>query len=297
VTREEIVRPADFDDVSKSKAKQASFDVRITDSEGAETIRTVELPANRITKSDGSMLLPVVLDLDDDGFEFRTARSSDAVADFDVDGTDERSAWIGSDDALLILDRDSDGEVDLLGASEIAFAADHPEARTDMEGLALAFDTNANGELDRGDARWKDFGLWRDVDGDAETDAGELVSLDEAGIRSIGVVSDGRFEAHAGGDAIVFGSARFLRENGEHGTAADVALRFTGDAAGGGGPQRTSDHGAADEIAAMGVQRLVQAVAAQGHRGAMPEGIAVPTSPSAGDEAGTDGDPEALIMF
>ncbi|PWG63409.1 calcium-binding protein [Spiribacter halobius] len=252
----------------KHRVETVRFDVRVTDSQGgtAESTVTIENSPPR-----GGGKKPLALDLDGDGLEFTDIDDSGIEADINGDGWLERMAWIGADDALLTLDRDGDGRVS--GFEEISFVDDHPRARTDMEGLALAFDTDGDGDLDRDDAAWDRFALWQDGDGDGIEDPGERIELAHAGIRRIGVISDG--EAERLGDVTVFGRSRFQTADGDGGVVGDVAFHYAGKA-----PTTT-----ADELSAVAVLRAAQAAAATSSREAPPppvaEGVVVADEPLA----------------
>ncbi len=61
---------------------------------------------------------------------------------------------------MLALDRNGDGKID--SGAEISFTQDVVGAKYDLEGLG-AYDTNANGFFDTGDARFSDFRIWQDT--------------------------------------------------------------------------------------------------------------------------------------
>jgi hypothetical protein len=131
-----------------------------------------------------------------------------------------------------------------------------------MEGLALAFASNENGRLDAGDERWDDFYVWQDADGDGTSDSGELRTLTEQGIESIGVVSDGRGETAADGDVTIFGRSEFTRTDGSTGTAGDVAFAtHPADVDVRGMENDVEPSAESGEWVAMLAQRLVQAQA------------------------------------
>ncbi|MDN3518668.1 hypothetical protein QWY84_13690 [Aquisalimonas lutea] len=304
--RHRIVTPEGFDEVSEDQAEHPRFQVEIEDADGATTTETVHL--TNAEPSGGGGGCPVALDLDGDGLEFRDIDDSDVLADVNGDGRADRTAWIGTDDGLLALDRDGDGTVDLDGFDEIRFSDDHPDARTDMEGLALAHDTNDNGRLDAGDERWSEFGVWRDADGDGETDRGEFVGMDEAGIRSIGLESDRQPEVAADGDVQIFGRSAFTRTDGSTGIAGDTAFRYAAaneDAAGPSGSTKAGEGSAdgseaappsADELASTWALRLAQEQAARaanepgaGDDIPVPLEFAVPDEADAADTATVGG--------
>jgi hypothetical protein len=166
-------------------------------------------------------LAPVVLDLDGDGFAFTPLAASAASYDANGDGERERIAWVGKRDGILSYDKNDDGLIS--ATDEISFVGYREGAKTDLEGL-VAFDTNANGKLDAGDAEWNRFQVWTDTNGDGISDHGELVSLDEAGIASISLVSDKiQYEEN---DVTVFGTAEVERVDGTKINAADAAFAY-----------------------------------------------------------------------
>ncbi|WP_111640259.1 hypothetical protein [Marinomonas shanghaiensis] len=130
---------------------------------------------------------PVVIDMDGDGIELTKLNESTTDFDFDDDGYLERTAWTTGDDALLVFDIGNDGKV--IESKEIAFAKWTEEDDTDLEALATHFDTNKDKVLDSRDAGWSSFKIWQDRDTDGVVDDGEMLTLEEAGIKSIGLRS------------------------------------------------------------------------------------------------------------
>ena len=153
---------------------------------------------------------PVVLDLDGDGVEL--IELDDSAAFYDIHGTGYRQhlSWAAADDGILAYDRDEDGVIAERG--EISFVEYLEGARTDLEGLRH-FDTNGDGVLDAADAQWGKFRVWQDADGDGVSDEGELRTLEEAGIRSISLMSTGEGETRADGTR-VFGRGTYEVEVG-----------------------------------------------------------------------------------
>ena len=161
---------------------------------------------------------PIILDLDGDGVELVPLEESTAFFDINGDGYRERMAWASSDDGFLAYDKDGDGRI--VAHDELSFVSYVEGARTDLEGLRH-FDTDRDGQLDPDDAEWAMFRVWQDLDQDGESDPGELRSLDEAGIESISLTSDGIRRTVAGNT--VFGEGEYV---GPHGPRAfwDAAL-------------------------------------------------------------------------
>ncbi|CTQ55909.1 Cyclolysin [Roseibium album] len=167
---------------------------------------------------------PLVVDLDNDGLELTLLENSSALFDFDNDGYDEATAWVSPDDALLFWDAEGDGQVH--GASQIAFAqltADNP-ADTDLEALATVFDSNQDGVFDASDERWSEFRLWQDADSDGVVDDGELTTLTERGITSIGLsYSDATTTALSDG-TVIHGTADATTSDGNTLSVGDVSF-------------------------------------------------------------------------
>ena len=80
---------------------------------------------------------------------------------------------------------------------------------TDLQGLAKVFDSNKDGVLDANDKAFDKFRIWQDQDGDGISDKGEVKTLSEMGIKSIGVVSDGKAYMDAGNT--VHGTASYTK--------------------------------------------------------------------------------------
>ena len=174
---------------------------------------------------------PIVLDLDGDGVELVGLNQSSAYFDIDGDGLREHTGWAGPDDGLLAIDLGGGGVVS--EPNEISFALWDPAAQTDLEGLALAFDSNDDDVFDGSDARFNEFRIWQDSDQDGVSDDGELSTLADLDITSInlsGVADDGagrprspsELETRDGNQ--IFGLTDFSRGDGSTGKAADVAF-------------------------------------------------------------------------
>ena len=176
----------------------------------------------------GFMGIPVILDLDGDGVELTNLTSSSTFFDQDNDGFAENTAWAGADDGILAIDLGADGAFGGDGkidqTNEIQFGNWSADAQTDLEGLRLAFDSNNDGVLDAQDEHFSDFVVWQDLNQDGVSDEGELKSLQEAGISSISLESDGQKEELGGN--LVAGFAKFNWSDGKEGIVADVALKY-----------------------------------------------------------------------
>jgi PAS domain-containing protein len=129
---------------------------------------------------------PLVLDLDGNGVTTLGIAGATIQFDHDGNGFAERTGWVGDGDALLVRDRNGDGQIttgnELFGnhtrLSDGSLAGHGFEALRGLDG-------NRDGRIDRRDAVWSDLKLWLDANANAETDPGELFSLDQRGVESL----------------------------------------------------------------------------------------------------------------
>ncbi|MDF1751630.1 MAG: DUF5801 repeats-in-toxin domain-containing protein [Verrucomicrobiales bacterium] len=192
-----------------------SFDIVLVDSDGDTT------ETSQFSVSFTSAISPVTLDLDGDGLEF-IPLSEQLMFDFDGDGNLDQSAWVGPDDALLAIDLNGDGLVN--DGSEVVFTQHAEGAETDLEGLALAYDSNHDGKLDANDDEFSLFGVWQDKNSNGINEEGEFMSLEEAGIVSIDLSGDGNAYTAAEGDVYIYGESSFTKADGETGAVGDAAF-------------------------------------------------------------------------
>ena len=121
---------------------------------------------------------PLAFDLDGDGLELVALSQSGASFDLDGDGFRQATAWLKGDDGFLAWDKDGNGKISDI--SEL-FGSETTDGYT----VLATHDGNGDGKIDANDAIFSKLSIWRDLNGNGMTDAGELKSLGEMGIRSI----------------------------------------------------------------------------------------------------------------
>ena len=119
-----------------------------------------------------------MLDLDGDGAELVALADSQAWFDLDSDGFAQHTGWVAPDDALLALDRNGNGRIDNIGE---VFGNGTTDGFTELRAL----DSNGDGRIDASDDRFDELLLWRDLNGNGWSEAGEFQSLADGGVRSI----------------------------------------------------------------------------------------------------------------
>nr|WP_198980737.1 calcium-binding protein [Herbaspirillum sp. ASV7] len=163
---------------------------------------------------------PLILDLDGDGIE-TIARSANVRFDHDLTGFAEQSGWVGRDDALLARDLDGDGKI----TSGAELFGDHTRlgngtfAANGFAALA-ELDANRDGVLDVNDKAFSSLMLWQDGNSNGITDAGELMDLRTANVKSLNVPFANVNNTDSAGNT--------LRQLGSY-VAADGSTRSLGD--------------------------------------------------------------------
>ncbi|MEO8389890.1 putative Ig domain-containing protein [Polaromonas sp.] len=216
----EVAAPANYFSVPMFRVGQSASDsatFRITDSQGGFNFRSVNFFIQGYD--------PVVIDLGGDGLEFLDIDESQVTVDRDGDGVAQHVAWIGANEGILAWDHNHDNQINL--ADEVEFWSHvNPQdpARTDLQSLARPeFDTNQDGKFDSSDAKWAEFKLWRDLNGNGVSDAGELQTLAEAGLKAL-YLNANVLNRRYGEDVLVRGYTRAEMTDGRMLQAGDVQL-------------------------------------------------------------------------
>jgi Ca2+-binding RTX toxin-like protein len=189
-----------------------------------------------------SFASPLILDLDGDGVEARGVSPTETLGgvyfDVDNDGVAELTGWVGADDGLLAVDRNGDGVItdanELFGYGETyGTERSGPGALETAEQLnrytsgfarLAEYDDNGNGVVDTNDASAAALRIWRDANGNGRTDAGELVTLQAAGVASISLASTHAIEVI--GENLITDRSTYQTMTGETRGVADVWFGF-----------------------------------------------------------------------
>ena len=161
---------------------------------------------------------PLVIDLDGDGIELTALNRSSAFFDLDGDGFRERTGWVNPDDGLLALDRDGNGRIE--GIAEL-FGSPTTSGYEELRAL----DSNRDGRITSQDAQFSALRIWRDLDGDGVSDAGELMSLGQAGITSISLASSAARQWINGNEVVRTAQVTF--NDGRTTTSGDVLFNMS----------------------------------------------------------------------
>ena len=139
---------------------------------------------------------PIVIDLDGDGLKLTAKR-----VPFDLlnDGTRPACTWVGPREGLLAIDHNGDGVIN--SVAELMGNASTCGDHTCYDGVEAmqALDINKDGVLDSKDAAFSAFRIWRDRNHDGVSQAAELTTLADHGIRAFRLQAKQILEHTAGG--------------------------------------------------------------------------------------------------
>ena len=138
------------------------------------------------TRTASTIPSPIILDLDGDGVIRTVGLTSGVNFDHAADGFAERTGWVAPGDGLLVWDGNANGAIDsgreLFGSETLL-----PNGMKAINGFEAlkAFDANGDGVIDANDPVFAQLRVWVDANTDARTGEGELLTLEQAGVRSI----------------------------------------------------------------------------------------------------------------
>lgn len=181
-----------------------------------------------VTKNDASisilstdlMSTPIMLDMNGDGIH-TSALSAGMKFDINADGNQETIGWSDGKDALLVHDINHDGQIndgsELFGSattlSDGSMAKDGYEALRDL-------DSNKDNVIDSQDTAYNELKLWIDANQDGKVDDGEMMSLKDAGVESMNLMTKNDVSTDNGN--IIGLESSFTTTSGETHNMADV---------------------------------------------------------------------------
>jgi hypothetical protein len=135
---------------------------------------------------------PILVDLENDGIHL-TGIDDPVWFDIDADGTPDLMSWTDRSEGFLALDRNGNGWIDDGGElfGNVTRLANGTQASNGYLALAeldsQAFGGNGNGMIDAFDGAFSSLRMWTDRNHDGVSQPDELQTLDEEGIRRIGL--------------------------------------------------------------------------------------------------------------
>ena len=130
---------------------------------------------------------PLTLDLNGNGIETLAANGHDgAMFDHERLGIRTATGWVHSNDGILVYDRNGDGKINDGGE----FFGDNTllkNGKTAAHGFEAAaeLDENGDGKLDAADSAFGKLGIWRDLNHNGISEAGEIFALKDLRIQSL----------------------------------------------------------------------------------------------------------------
>ncbi|MBI2790487.1 MAG: cadherin-like domain-containing protein [Gammaproteobacteria bacterium] len=165
------------------------------------------------------IIAPVFLDLNNDGIHLVSSTQSPVSMDISGKGDVHQIGWTTPEDGVLVYDYDGGQQITL---NEISFTSYAKDAKTDLEGLRLAFDSNKDNILDSQDSLFGKFGVWQDTNNNGLVDSGEHQTLDQRGIVSISLISDNQQQMQNGN--LIHGFSDYKTVDGHSYAIADTSL-------------------------------------------------------------------------
>ena len=123
---------------------------------------------------------PIVIDLDNNGFEFVGLKDSRIFFDIDNDEMSELVSWLKKGDGFLVIDKNKNGQVD----DVTEFFGKNDKTKSDVWEF-LQYDLNDDGILDASDPIFAEIKIWQDLNQDGKSSVEELTTLAQNGVIAI----------------------------------------------------------------------------------------------------------------
>jgi len=139
------------------------------------------LVSNQTDLTRDAGITPLVIDLNGDGVQTLARGATAGTFDILGNGTPISSGWISRGDGFLAVDSNGNGSIDSIHELFGGLAKGSGFAQL------AAYDSNQDGTVDARDARFAELRIWQDANSNHQTDAGELMTLAQAGVASLKV--------------------------------------------------------------------------------------------------------------
>ncbi len=170
-----------------------------------EIDNNVDINGDGVIEAQGMTVLrdPLILDLNGNGIMTTTVENG-TYFDFKEDGFKEKTAWADNGDGILVYDIDGNGTIDNAGElfGDRTLLANGTYARNGYEAIKQ-YDTDKNGQINADDEIFNKLMVWMDADNDGITDKGELKSLTDLQVQSIGIAYTQTSITDANGNTIL----------------------------------------------------------------------------------------------
>lgn len=195
---------------------------------------------------------PLIIDLGIPGIELHSLANG-VNFDLDNNGFAEKTAWIGSEDGFLALDRNKNGRIDNGGElfGDQVILKDGSKSASGFEALA-ELDENGDGMIDKNDSQFKNLRVWIDANRNGISETNELKNLDEIGVISISLDhTEISFVDEETGSRIAESSSVTINRNGIDTTTEISEFWF---------PVNSSDTTQGGVVTAGNVPNIIQAI-------------------------------------
>ena len=141
----------------------------------------IALTSGKNDMSWDATITPIAIDLNGDGIH--TIARQDMTGSFDLLGNGKpiQSGWLSKGDGFLAIDKNGNGQIDDI--SELFGGVSKGSGFAKL----ASYDSNHDGVVDARDTDFASLLIWQDANSNGKTDAGELMSLKDAGIASLKV--------------------------------------------------------------------------------------------------------------
>ncbi|WP_166454817.1 SdrD B-like domain-containing protein [Duganella aquatilis] len=142
---------------------------------------TITLTSGKNDMSWDASITPIAIDLNGDGIHTISREANTGSFDLLGSGKAITTGWLSKDDGFLAIDKNGNGQIDDI--SELFGGASKGSGFAKL----ATYDSNGDGVVDAKDAQFSSLMIWQDANSNGKTDAGELITLAQAGVVSLKV--------------------------------------------------------------------------------------------------------------